>query len=152
MTKTTVTPWYNTGLLWSNNHLIVVFDYKIKQFEASTGSLVSEWPVPGANKYSCIALPKHREFIAYSAERTVMFWDMAIHAQLDVIQHPQDIHSIAFSPDDLFIAIGERDGKLIIESPSRITVSSMYCWITACLSNFTAKLYVAVYSQARTTR
>jgi WD40 repeat protein len=51
--------WYNTGLLWFNHHLCVVSDSKIKQFEASTGSTVSEWPVPDSNILSCIALPKH---------------------------------------------------------------------------------------------
>ena len=127
--ETTVTPWYNTGLLWFNNHLLVVSDGKIKQFEASTGSPVSEWPVPNSDYFSCIALPKHREFIAYSTKHIVTFWDMATHTQLDVIQHPQDIRSIAFSPNDLLIAIGRQDGKIIVESLSWNTVSCMYCSI-----------------------
>ena len=126
--KTTVTPWHNTGLAWSNNHLLVLSDGKIKQFETSTGSTVSEWPVPDIDVHSCITLPKHGGFIACSTKRTVTFQDMATHSQLGLIQRPQDISSIALSPDDLFIAIGEEDGKIIIESLSRITVSSMYCW------------------------
>ena len=154
--KAVVNQWYNTGLVWSNNNLLVVSEGAIKQFEASTGSAVLEWPVPDSDYFSCIALPKHREFIAYSAERTVTFWDMATHTQLGVIQHPQSIRSIAFSPDDLSISIGGRDGKIIVESLSRITASNMYCWITACLNNFTAKfcwhMMLGVDSQARTTR
>ena len=126
--RTTVTPWHNTGLVWFNNHLLVLSDGKIKQFDASTGSTVSEWPVPDTNEFSCIALPKHGEFIACSAKRSVMFWDMSTHAQLSLTQRPQDIRSIALSPDDMFIAIGEEGGEIIIESLSRITVSSMYCW------------------------
>jgi WD40 repeat protein len=42
----TVTSLCNTGHLWFNNHLFVISGSKIKQFEASTGSTVSEWPVP----------------------------------------------------------------------------------------------------------
>ena len=66
--KVTVTPWYNTGLLWFNNNLFVVSDGKIKQIEASTGSAVSEWPVPDSNEFSCIALPGLGESIAYSTQ------------------------------------------------------------------------------------
>ena len=33
----TLTPWYNNGLLWSNNHLFVVSGSTIKQLDASTG-------------------------------------------------------------------------------------------------------------------
>ena len=148
--EATVIPWYNTGLLWSNSHLLVVSEGPIRQFEASTGSPVSEWPVPYTNGDSCITLPKHRESIAYSVNHTVTFWDMATHTQLSVIRHPRDIRSITFSPDDLSIAIGREDGELIIENLSRITVSSMYCWVTACLSNFTAKfcwhMMLGIYS------
>ena len=119
----TVTPSYITGLLWFNSHLLVVSDGKIKQFETSTGSTVSEWPVRGSNSYSCIVLPKHRGFIAYSTERTVTFWDTATHTQLGLIRHPQNICSIALSPDDRFFAIGGGDGKITVGSLSRITVS-----------------------------
>ena len=44
--KVPVAPLFNSGLLWFNNYLCVVSDGKIKQFEASTGSVISEWPVP----------------------------------------------------------------------------------------------------------
>ena len=119
----TVNPWFNTGLLWFNNHLFVVSDNRIKQFEASTISGVSEWPVPDSIGSSCIALPKHGKFIAYSTQRTVTFWDTVTHSQLGLIEHPQDISSIAVSPDDQFIAIGGEDGKITINSLSRILVS-----------------------------
>jgi hypothetical protein len=71
--EVTVAPWNKTGLLWFNNHLFVLSDSKIKQFEASTGSAVSEWPVPDSNNFSCIGLPKHGRFIAYTTRRTVTF-------------------------------------------------------------------------------
>ena len=124
----TVTPWYNTGLLWFNNHLFVVSDSKIKQLEAYTGSAVSEWPVPDSNGFSCIALPKHGKFIAYSTHRTVTFWDTATHTQLGLIQHPQDISSIAVSQDDRFLAIVGRGGKITIN-----TLVSLVSSLTAIL-------------------
>ena len=116
--------WHN-GMLWSNTYLVIISDRTIKQFDASTGSPVSEWPVPDINNYSCIALPKHGEFIAYATNHTVSFWDLVTHAQLDLIQHPEleDIYSIAISPDDRFIAIGGGTGKIIIENISHINVS-----------------------------
>jgi len=127
-----------SNILWFNNHLLVLSDGKIKQFKASTGSTVSEWPVPDIDLHSCITLPKHGGFIACSTKRTVTFWDMATRTQLVLIQHPEDIRSIALSPDDLFIAIGGENGKIIIESLSRFTVSSMYRSITACLDSLTS--------------
>ena len=66
-----VIPWYNAGLLWSNNRLFVVSYKAIEEFDASTGSKVSGWSVPDASSEACIALPKHEQFIAFSANRTV---------------------------------------------------------------------------------
>ena len=135
--KVTVTPWYNTGLLWFNNHLFVVSNDKIKQFEASTGSAFSEWPVPDSDEFSCIALPKQGEFIAYSTQRTVTFWDTATHTQLGLFQPPQDILSIAVSPDDRFLAIGGRNGKITINSLCHIiTVSILSHLIVVYINNF----------------
>ena len=120
-----VTPWFNTGLLWFNNNLFVLSNNKIKQFEASTGSKISEWSVADADNTSSIALPQHREFIAHSTKRTVTFWDTSTYTQLGLIQHPQDICSIALSPDDRFLAIGEKGGKITVRSLSRIIASIM---------------------------
>ena len=124
-----VTPYWNNGLLWFNDHLLVVSDNKIKEFDAYTGSTVSESPVPNSNYRSCIALPKHGAFIAYSTDHTITFWDMSTHSQLALIQHPRDIHSIALSPDDHFIAIGGKDGRISIKNVSRIFVSVLSRWI-----------------------
>ena len=117
-------PYYNTGLLWSNDHLFVVSDGKINQFDAYTGSKVSEWPVADTNGYSCIALPKHGELITYSTKRAITFWDTSTHNKLDLIQHHQDIRSIAHSPDDRFLAFGGADKKITIRSLPDITVSA----------------------------
>ena len=133
-----VAPWFNTGLLWLNNTLFVISDSKIKQIQASTGSAVSEWPVPETIGSSCIALPKHGEFIAYSTQRTVTFWDTATHTQLGLMQHPEDIRSIAVSPDDQFLAIGGENGKITINSLFHISVSILFRSIVVHMSNFLA--------------
>jgi WD40 repeat protein len=130
----------NHGLLWSNNHLFVISDSKIKQFEASTGSTVSEWRVPDSNWHSCIALPKHAGFIVYSTWRTVTFWDTATHTQLGLIQHFEDILLIAVSPYDRFLAIGGGSGKINIHSLSHISVSTLSRWITVHMNNFLAPI------------
>jgi WD40 repeat protein len=128
----------NTGLLWSNNHLFVISDSTIKQFEASTGSTVSEWPVPDGNDSSSISLPKHAKFIVYSTRDSVTLWDTATHTQLGLIQHPQKIRSIAVSPDDHFLAIGGKEGKITIDNLSRLTVS--ITWIVVHMNNFLATI------------
>ena len=132
--QVTVTPWLNTGLLWFNDHLFAVSDSKIKQIEVSS---VSEWPVPDGIIFSYTALPNHGEFIAYSTPRTVTFWDTATHTELGLIQHPQDIRSILVSPDDRFLAIVGEDGKITINSLSRITVSQSRCTL-AHINDFLA--------------
>ena len=120
----TVTPEYNTGLLWfGNDHLLVVLDSTIRKFETSFGSVVSEWPVSDTDSSSCIALPKHGEFIAYSTKRTLTFWDTSTHTRLGLVQHPQDIRSLSLSPDDRFIAIGRESRKITIRSLSPFAVS-----------------------------
>ena len=136
--EVTVIPWYNTGLLWFNNHIFVISDSTIKEFEASTGLAVSEWPVPDGQKHSSIALPTHGKFIVYSTQRTVTFWNtatQATHTQLGLI-HPQDICSVAVSPDDRFLAIGGRDGNITINSLSDITVSILSRWIVVHMNIF----------------
>ena len=121
-----LTPCYNTGLLWFNSHLLVISDSKIKRFETSTGSVVSEWSVPESDDYSCIVLPKNGEFIAYSTQHTVTFWDTATHTRLGLIQYPQDVRSIALSADDRVIATCGIGEKITIKPLPRITVSLVY--------------------------
>ena len=125
-----VTPWYNTGLFWSDNHhLFAVSHSTIKEFEASTGSAVSEWPVPETNGILCIILPRYGELIAYATHDAVTFWVVSTHSQIGHIQHPQNIFLIVSSPDDRFLAIIGRNGKITVRSLSHIIVSIVFFWI-----------------------
>ena len=129
-----VIPWYNNGLLWSKAYLFVVSDNKIKKIDAYTGSVVSEWPVPGGSTFRPIAVPTHGEFIAHSTTRTATFWDASTHTQLGLIRHPEPILSIALSPDARFIATGGKGGKITIKCLSRIVVGIATCCIMAHLN------------------
>jgi WD40 repeat protein len=130
-----VTPDHNTGLLWFNDHLFVLSRHSIKEFEASTGLAVSECKVD-VQSYSdsCITLPQHGEFMAYSTqeENTITFWDTSTHTRVGLMQHDQQIRAIAFSPDDHLLAIGGNNGKIMIKDlrdvlpPSYSHVSIVY--------------------------
>ena len=133
---------YNTGLLWFNNDLFVISDSKIKQIQidTSTGPTIRE--SPDASNISCIAIPSHGEYIACSANRTITFWDLSTHTQWGLVHHPQDIYSIALSPDGRFLAVGGEGGRVTIKRLSRITVSIVSPhWIMACLNNFRAPIH-----------
>lgn len=134
-----VTPRFNTGLLWFNDRrLLVISGNKIKEFDASTGSAVSEWSVPGSIDYSCIALPKHGELIAHSTNRVISICNALTPAQSPAtVKHPRDIRSIAFSADDRFLAIAGEGGKITFQTlwPR---VSTMPYWVVLSLNNFPA--------------
>jgi len=141
-----VVPAYNTSLLWFNDHLGVISDSGIKQIDASTGSQIWEWPVPSTSNPVCIAIPKHGESIAYSANRSVTFWDTSTHTQFGLVYHPQDIHSIALSPDGRFLAIGGENETITIKRLSRVTVSIVSShWVIACLKNLLAPIHLLIW-------
>ena len=121
-----VTSSYNDGLRWFNNHIFVVSGSTVKQVDASTGSTVYEWPVLNSdfNSESCIAIPRHGKFIAYSTSRSVTFWDTSTHLQIGLVKHAEDIRSIALSPDNRSLAVGGCYGTIITESLSHFIVST----------------------------
>ena len=121
----------NSGLLWFNDHLFVGSENKIKEFDASTGSPITEWSVPASDAYSCIILPKHNRFIAYSANDIVTFWDPSTHTQFGLIQHRQQIRAITLSPCQQFLAIYGKDEETSIKS---LSVSAVFHWIVAYLN------------------
>jgi len=135
-------PYYNSGLLWFHNHLYCLCYDRIKKFEASTGSALSEWPIQTIDYSSYIALPKHGEFIACSTNSTVTFWDTSTHTQLGLIQLPRDRPFIALSPDGRHLAIGGKTSEITIQSLSHIIVSVVFVWITTYLNMFLAPLFI----------
>ena len=128
-----VTSLYNSGLLWFNNHIFVVSDNTIKQLDASTGSTVYEYPVPNSGVHSSITIPRHGNFIAYSTNRSVTFWDASTHLQIGLVKHTEDIHSFALSPGDRSLAIGGCHGTIITEGLSHFIVSTYPHWTMTCL-------------------
>ena len=135
--KVRVTPWYNTGLLWSNNHLFIISGSCVQWIYASTGLIVSQWSVLKSNEYLCIALLKYGQFVMCSTKLSTTFWDMSSHIQLSHIQYPQYICSIALSLNDNFITVAGIQGKVIISNLSSITVSVLFHLIVehTCNSN-----------------
>ena len=118
-----VSSFYNNGLRWFNNHIFVVSYSTIKQLDASTGSTVCEWPVSNSDNYSCIVVPRHGKFIAYSTSRSVTFWNTSTHLQIGLVKHTENICSIALSPDNGSLAIGGCYGTIITESLPHFIVS-----------------------------
>ena len=118
--KVGLKPW--RSLLWfGKSHLLVKdINSKIRQIDASTGSTVSEWSVPH-DGLSCIALPQHGKFIAYSTKDNITFWDTLTHTQLGFISRSTERRSIAFSPDHR-LAIVSREKNIIIKTLSLVKV------------------------------
>ena len=131
----TVTSSYNNGLQWFNNHIFVVSRRTIMQLDASTGSTVYEWPVPDNDLHSCIAVPRHGKFIAYSSwtSRSVILCDTSTHRQIGLVKHTENIHSIALSPSDRSLAVGGVNGAIITEGLSHIIVSTYPHWTSTFL-------------------
>lgn len=86
-----VVPLLNTGLVWSNNQF---FCYKIRQVEASTGSTLSEWPVPDTEGFSFVVRKIYR--ILDKTRRLILG-----------LQHAPT----ALPADDRFLATGGDHGK-----------------------------------------
>lgn len=127
-----VTPYYNTGLLWSNEYIFIVSNNTVKQVNASTASVVSDWSVPPDSNYACIVSSKYG--IMYSASCTVMLCDSSTRTTHPLIQLGQDVHSIALSPDNRLLAIGGGDGKIVFIDIPRSAVSIMYYWTGSLLT------------------
>ena len=116
-----ITTRFKDSLLWSSTHLFILSRNGMKKIKASTGSVVSEWPIADGNM-PCFAPSQHGEYIAHSGEGTIMFWNTSTNTRRNFIRHSEPIFSIALSPDDRFLAIGELR-KITIRRLSRVTVS-----------------------------
>ena len=101
-------------LLWCKNNLFIrTEDNKIRRIDAATGSTISEWPVPVAQR-PLIALPPHGKFIAHVAEKAITVWDTTTHSQLSLIQLTHDVRSFAWSSDGRLLAVPS-EGKVIVK-------------------------------------
>lgn len=128
-----------TEVLWQcNDHLFVVSSREYgavtvyQHIDASTGAILAEWP---AERNTCIATPKHGEFIAYTKSHIVMIGDSSTRSLLGSIQHSQAPSSIALSPDGKFLAIGGWDGRITLKNLSRFTASILSHSILVHLNN-----------------
>ena len=127
------------NLLWCKNNIFVrTIRNTIKQLNATTGSTVSEWSVPGT-QCPCITLPQHGEFIACSADKAITVWDGATHNQLSPIPHTDNISSFAFSSDDSLLAVALVGSKIIVKE----LFQSISVRFMSCLQSILASLYIS---------
>ncbi|KAN0097093.1 hypothetical protein V8E55_001539 [Tylopilus felleus] len=82
--------------------------------------MVSEWPVHNSDVRSCIVIPRHGNFVAYSTSRFVTFWNTSTHLQIGLVEHTGNTCSIALSPNNRSLAIGGCYGTIVTESLSEI--------------------------------
>ena len=130
-------------LLWRKNHLFVgTDDGKIKQIDAATGSIVSEWLVPHT-QWPHIALPPHGKFIAHVAEKAITFWDTVTYTQLSFIRHTHDIYLTAYSSDGGLLAIAS-ERKVIVKDLSFV----QSCLVSVCSCPvFDPLFYICVFQE-----
>ena len=119
------------SLVWGYNLLFVASTDTVWKIKRSN---VSEWSIPETNETSCTTLQSRGEFVVAATSRVIRFWDISTHAQLPPIQHSQDRRSITLSPDDQFIAIAGKDGKITIKQLSHISVSISCRCLLLCSS------------------
>ena len=105
---------------------------KIKSFDTSTGSQLTEWQLHSYHEYDSddfmsIALSADNRFIASFAGRSVSFWDTSTHSQLGSLPKGDDpIRSIALSPDGTHLATGGFNKETTIWNLSDILPESYF--------------------------
>ncbi|KAF8554957.1 WD40 repeat-like protein [Imleria badia] len=105
-------------LAWSadGRQLFAASYNEVKRFDTSSGSLLSKWSVPGGPR-SSIILSRNLKFATIIAHESLSFWDTVTEKQIGtVINHASDLRSIALSPKDDCIAVGESNGKITLRS------------------------------------
>ena len=127
------------GLLWFNNHLFIkTNDKQIKQINATTRSTVSKWSLPYSDYRSCIALPQHGRFAAYSAKQTITFWDTSTHEQLCIMsQSPRRMSNRVLSRRPTFCN-RRRQQKTHHKKP--IFYRNMFCFLSWIIFSHMDKL------------
>lgn len=118
-------------LAWSSDDrklFVVSHDGNIQCFDASSGSLLSKWPIHSSRNPASVVLSKSGKFIAASAESSISFWDTSTQSQLGpVVSHTGSVQSIALSSDDSYLVSGGRSGKKVIVWNLRNVLPEHYC-------------------------
>ena len=101
----------NQSLAWVNNSnslFALSPNGKINYLDASTGTMLSSWPIHNSHRPRCIALARNGTFITASVGSSVSFWDTTTHEQIGpIISHTGNVSSMAISENyDLVIGGG----------------------------------------------
>ena len=89
-------------LLFASRFLVRLF-----QKSGSMSSLSPPSPLhASSNICESFSGGSHGHFIAYSTNNTVTLWDVSTHSQLGLVEHSEDVHSVALSSDDGLLAMG----------------------------------------------
>ncbi|KAF8548011.1 WD40 repeat-like protein [Imleria badia] len=115
------------SLAWSNdgNHLYALSEGNIMFLDVSTGTTLSEWPIPGNDDPRTIALARNGRFIVASAGTTLSFWDTMTEKQIGPVIEPGGVlFSTAISPNYDLVAAGIRS-TVVLSLPE--ILPSHYC-------------------------
>ncbi|KAF8547809.1 WD40 repeat-like protein [Imleria badia] len=107
-----------TPLTWSKHgQLFVGSGGKIFCFDGFTNSfkLLSEGMAHSEVNHTSVFLSSTGKFLACSTDRLISFWDTSWKRLEPVIEDPTNVHCIAISPDNMFLASGG-DQKIILRS------------------------------------
>lgn len=124
--KTTIPGWIPaTPLAWSGDSqklFATSHENKIKSFDVSTGSQLTESPIIDGDIVFSIALAANGKFFATFAQpHSISFLDAQTLTRIGpVIEDSKYVRSIAISPDNCYLAVGREDGKVIIRDLSKI--------------------------------
>ncbi|KAH0834960.1 WD40-repeat-containing domain protein [Lanmaoa asiatica] len=109
----------SSHLTWSGDgHRLFAGSFsRVRCFDTSLGSLLGEWSAPGGGWCVNLVLSHNQKFLVVAAYLSLSFWDASTHEQIGtVLNHPTKVWSIALSPNDDCIAIGEASGKITLRN------------------------------------
>ena len=96
-------------------------DNKIRAFDASTGTQLTESQSFDINGTPSIALATNGKFIATLADRSITLLDTSTLARVGpVVEDDEQIRSVAISLDSTRLATGRHDGKIAIRDLRKI--------------------------------
>ncbi|KAF8547157.1 WD40 repeat-like protein [Imleria badia] len=139
----------SSPLAWSadGGQLFAASYSEVKRFDTSSGSLLSKWTVPGSGYANSIALSRNQK-------RVTIFLG---HLRQHDINRTSIVNWIALSPNDDYVATGEENGKITLQSlrdilpVSYLTVNAIlhYLWLLSCVA---VALYVYQGCRVQTMR